>query len=136
LLEQVGRDRFIVKDPDFALFALGFGREKNQVVEAFHGADWWTNSHYSGPKSFDYPKEWEAFTGHYRSESPWYGSTRVLIRKGRLMLQGEQSLVHVQGGVFRPEGDTADRITFDTSINGKTLHLNISGIDFNRTFTP
>ncbi|MGH9882348.1 MAG: serine hydrolase domain-containing protein, partial [Pyrinomonadaceae bacterium] len=73
VLEQVGRDRFIVKDPDFELFALSFGRQNEQVVEALHGADWWTNERYAGPKSFEYPKEWEAFTGNYRSDSPWYG---------------------------------------------------------------
>ncbi|MGH9882910.1 MAG: hypothetical protein ACRD6N_15840, partial [Pyrinomonadaceae bacterium] len=67
---------------------------------------------------------------------PWYGSTRLVIRKGRLMIGGEQPLMQVEPGVFRPEGDnTADRIVFDTTINGKTLHLNYSGLDFYRTFT-
>ncbi|HEY7784679.1 MAG TPA: serine hydrolase domain-containing protein [Pyrinomonadaceae bacterium] len=135
-LELAGRDRFIVKDPHFSLFVLGFGRDKEAVVEAFHGPNWWANARYSGPKSFEYPKEWEAFTGHYRCESPWYGSTRVFVRKGQLFLQGEQALVHVTGNEFRPEGDNPDRIVFDTRVNGKTMHMNYSGLDFYRTFTP
>jgi len=138
VLEQSGRDRFIVKHPDFEQFILSFGRDKDVVVEAFHGGRWWTNERYSGPKTFPYPTEWEAFTGRYRSDSPWYGSTRIVIRKGRLTADGDQALTQIEPGVFRPEGDgnAADRISFDTPLNGKTMHLNYSGIDFYRTFTP
>ena len=137
VLEQAGRDRFIVKHPDFELFALSFGREKDVVVEAFHGSRWWTNERYSGSKTFSYPKDWEAFTGRYRSDSPWYGSTRVVLRKGVLLLDGEQPLMQLEANVFRPEGDinSVERITFDTLLNGKAMHLNYSGIDFFRTFT-
>jgi D-alanyl-D-alanine carboxypeptidase len=138
VLEPAGRDRFVVKHPDFELFLLNFGRDKDAVVETFHGSNWWTNERYSGPKSFEHPRDWEAFTGHYRSDSPWYGSTRVLFRKGRLTLDGEQPLVQIEGGVFRPEGEgnEAERILFDTVVNGRTMRLNYSGIDFYRTFTP
>jgi len=65
-----------------------FGREKNLVAEAFHGSTWWTNERYTGAKVFDSPAEWKTYTGHYRSDSPWYGSTRVLIRKGALLIDG------------------------------------------------
>jgi CubicO group peptidase (beta-lactamase class C family) len=138
VLEQAGPDRFIVKHPDFELFTLNFGRDKDAVVEAFHGSDWWTNERYSGPKVFEYPKEWDTLTGRYRSDSPWYGSTRVFVRKGRLILDDQQILIPVGPGVFRPQGDNnaAERMTFDTLLNGKAIHLSFSGIDFYRTFTP
>ena len=137
VLEEAGRDRFIVKHPDFELFTLAFGRDKDVVVEAFHGENWWTNERYAGPKSFEYPKEWETYPGHYRSDNAWYGSTRLLIRKGRLLIDGEQRLVQSEPGIFRPEGaSAAERIAFDTVVNGKAMHLNYSGIDFYRTFTP
>jgi hypothetical protein len=137
-LEQAGRDRFIVKHHDFELFALSFGRDKDSVVEAFHGSRWWTNDRYSGAKTLDYPKEWDAFTGRYRSDSPWYGSARIVIRKGRLLVDGEQPLTQLEPGVFRPDGDinSAERVTFDTVVNGKAMHASYSGIDFYRTFTP
>lgn len=137
-LEQAGSDRFIVKHPDYDLFALRFGRDKDVVVEAFHGPNWWTNERYSGPKVFEYPKEWDTLTGSYRSESPWYGSSRVLVRKGRLILDDQQFLIPLEPGVFRPQGDinSAERMTFDTLVNGKAMHLSFSGIDFYRTFTP
>lgn len=137
VLEQAGRDRFHVKHPDFELFALSFGRDKEVVVEAFHGSDWWTNERYAGVKNFEYPKEWDTYIGHYRSDSPWYGSTRVVVRKGRLLADGEQPIVQIEPGAFRPAGDSgADRITFDTVVDGKAMHANYSGIDYYRAFTP
>ncbi len=138
VLEQAGRDRFLVKHPDYELFALSFGREKDTVVEAFHGADWWSAPSYSGPKNFEYPKEWDAYTGHFRSDSPWYGSTRMVIRKGQLLLDGDQAIVPVSPNVFRLAGggDDADRIVFDMLVNGQATRMSFSGIEFFRTFTP
>ena len=43
--------------PDLALFLLRFGREESQVVEAFHGPDWYVNERYAGPMTFAYPIE-------------------------------------------------------------------------------
>ena len=138
VLEQAGKDRFLVQHPDFELFALSFGRNKDLIVEAFHGANWWMDQRYSGPKQFEYPKEWEAYTGHFHSDSPWYGSGRLVIRKGQLLINGEQPLVAVEPNVFRPTGDgnDADRIVFDMIVNGQATRMNYSGIEFFRTFTP
>ena len=136
-LELAGRDTFLVKHPDFALFTLSFGREKDVVTEAFHGSSWWINERYSGAKKFEYPRGWEAYTGHFHSDSPWYGSTRIVIRKGQLWIGGDQPLAEVSPGVFRFDGDTGvDRITFDTIIDGRATHLNAAGTDFYRAFTP
>lgn len=137
VLQLAGPDRFIVNDPDFELFILSFGRDKEKVVEAFHGSSWWVNESYAGPRTFDYPKEWDAFAGHYRSDSPWYGSQRLVIRKGALLLDGEVPLTQVEPGVFRLAGDPGpDRIVFDTILGGQTIRANFSGIEFHRTFTP
>jgi D-alanyl-D-alanine carboxypeptidase len=136
VLEQTGPDTFLVKHPDFELFTLSFGREKNAVVEAFHGSSWWTNERYSGPKKFEHPKGWEAYTGHFGSDSPWYGSARVVMRKGQLWID-DQALVEVSPGVFRFDGDTGvDRVMFDTIIEGRAIHANVVGVDYYRTFTP
>jgi D-alanyl-D-alanine carboxypeptidase len=136
VLERAGGDSFLVKHPDFELFTLGFARDKDAVVEAFHGSSWWTNERYAGPKKFDYPKAWDAYTGHFSSDSPWYGSTRIVVRKGQLWIGGDQPLLEVSPGVFRFDGDTGvDRITFDTMLDGRAIHMNVVGIDFYRTFT-
>ena len=138
VLELAGRDRFIVKHAAFDRFALGFGREGPVVVEAYHGGDWWTNERYTGPKTFDYPKTWDAYVGRFHADSPWYGSTRLVIRKGKLMFEGEAPLAEIQPGVFRFDGNPIglERITFDTMIDGKAIHMNFSGIDSYRTYTP
>ena len=138
ILEQAGPDVFLVKDPDFELFPLGFVREKEVVTEAFHGGRWWTNERYTGPKKFDYPKEWDGYTGHFHSDSPWYGSVRVVIRKGQLLVNGDQQLSQVEPNLFRFADDPgdADRITFDNFVDGKATRLNVSGIEFFRAFTP
>jgi D-alanyl-D-alanine carboxypeptidase len=138
VLEQAGRDLFLVKHPDFALFTLSFGREKDVVVEAFHGANWWTNERYSGARKFEYPTDWEAYTGHFHSDSPWYGSTRIVIRKGELLVGGDSPLAPLEPRVFRPANDPsdADRVTFDTIVDGQAMRMNYSGIEFFRMFTP
>ena len=65
VLEQRGVDRFYVPHNDFELFHVEFGRVDGEVVEVFHGNDWLVNSKYSGPLTFDYPKEWDAYVGKY-----------------------------------------------------------------------
>ena len=48
--DRGGGDRFIVKHPDFDLFALEFGRERNAVIEAWHGPRRFTHERYTvGP---------------------------------------------------------------------------------------
>jgi D-alanyl-D-alanine carboxypeptidase len=138
ILEPAGRDSFFVKHPDFELFTLTFGRDKDVVVEAFHGGEWWTNERYSGSRKFDYPKEWDAYTGHFHSDSPWYGSVRVVIRKGELLVGGDQPMAAIEPRVFRPASDPsdADRLVFDTFANGQALRMTYSGIEFFRAFTP
>ncbi len=135
---NAGRDRFIVPHRDFALFALAFGREGGRVVEASHGADWYAGAAYAGPRAFDYPKEWDSYVGHYRSESPWFGSTRVVLRKGKLWLEGEQELAPLGPALFRPAGDdwTPERVSFEALMGTRAMRLNISGNDFTRVPTP
>jgi D-alanyl-D-alanine carboxypeptidase len=136
-LERVGGDRFVVKHPDFDLFPLEFGRDRNLVVEAFHGPRWFTNERYAGPKSFDYPKEWEAFVGHYRSDSPWFGSTRIFTRKGKLTADGSP-LTPLGDGLFRVGAEewSPERLSFGPAVNGRATRMKVSGVESHRTFTP
>jgi CubicO group peptidase (beta-lactamase class C family) len=133
-----GRDLFVVKHADFDLFQLGFAREGGKVVEAFHGADWYAGEGYTGARAFTYPKEWDAFVGHYQNDSPWYGSTRVVLRKGQLLIGGVQPLAAAEAGTFSLAGDdfAPDRVSFDTIIGGRAMRMNFSGIVFRRAFTP
>jgi len=140
-LEQRGPDCFYVDHPDFALFLLYFGREQGEVVEAFHGPDWYTNERYTGPKTFDHPQEWDAYPGHYRSHNPWLSNFRIILRKGALVLVNssgdEEPLTLLGTGVFRVGEDdrSPERIRFDAIINGRALRANLSTGECYRTFT-
>jgi CubicO group peptidase (beta-lactamase class C family) len=136
-LESAGPNRFFVKHPDFELFLLEFGRDHNAVVEAFHGPRWFTNDRYAGPRTFEYPKEWDAFAGHYRNDSPWFGSTRIFVRKGMLTAEGTP-LTPLGDGVFRAGAEewSPERISFGPVVNGRATRMKFSGIEFYRTFTP
>src|SRR4029079_897786 len=59
VLKRAGRDLFLVKDPDFDVYLLGFIRDKEKVTEAYYGSDWYAGVGYSGPRTFTSPKEWE-----------------------------------------------------------------------------
>ena len=136
-LESAGPNRFFVKHPDFELFLLEFGRDHNAVVEAFHGPRWFTNDRYAGPRTFEYPKEWDAFAGHYRNDSPWFGSTRIFVRKGMLTAEGTP-LAPLGDGVFRAGAEewSPERISFGPVVNGRATRMKFSGVEFYRTFTP
>jgi len=141
-LEKRGGDSFFVKHPDFALFLLRFGRADGKVVEVFHGLDWYTHKRFAGPTNFDYPKEWEAYVGHYRSNSPWLSNFRIALRKGALALiypdGTEEPMTLVKDNLFRV-GEKAhgpERIRFDSLVNGQALRTNLSGQVYYRAFTP
>jgi CubicO group peptidase (beta-lactamase class C family) len=141
VLEQRGPDQFYVNHPDFALFLLRFGRTEGQVVEAFHGPDWYVNERYTDPTTFDYPREWSAYPGHYRSHNPWLSNFRIVLHKGALALitpsGAEEPLVPLGDGAFRvgEEERCPERICFDTILNGQAVHANLSCGDYYRTFT-
>jgi D-alanyl-D-alanine carboxypeptidase len=131
-LEPRGPDRFYVDHPDFSLFLLRFGREKGEVVEAFHGPRWYTNQRYTGPTTFDHPPAWDTYSGHYRSHNPELSDFRIVLRKGELTLihasGDEEPLVSLGGTVFRVGEDTRspERIRFDTIVDGRALRADLS----------
>lgn len=140
---ESGGDSFTVLHPDFDRFPLVFGRAdekdaKSPVVEAAWGNDWYTSEKYSGPKQFDYPKGWNSYLGHYRNESPWIGSTHIVIRKGKLMMDGVVPLEPAQDGSFylRDEQKSPEWVRFGEVVNGKAMRLKLSGEDLWRVMAP
>ena len=133
-----GRDSFVVRDPDFELFRLVFTRDGERVTEAAHGPEWYAGERYTGPRSFEHPKELDAYVGRYRHDSPWYGTTRVVLRKGQLWLDGEQPLFQVAPATFRlvPEGPSPEWVRFEEIADGRAMRMNFSTVRFFRAFTP
>jgi CubicO group peptidase (beta-lactamase class C family) len=137
-LEKIAPDTFIVSHPEFALFALSFGRDvKGAVVEASYGSDWYAGERYTGPRTFEAPAEWQAFAGHYRNDSPWEGSARIVLRNGRLWAGGDTPLVPLGSGLFRigDEDHSPDRARFGNVVNGRALVATFNGVDYRRIET-
>ncbi|HVR97069.1 MAG TPA: serine hydrolase domain-containing protein [Thermoanaerobaculia bacterium] len=135
-IERLAPDTFLVSDQSFEMFPLSFERVDDAVVEAGYGGDWYAGKRYTGPRTFEVPPEWRAYTGHYRNENPWEGSFRVFLSKGRLSLGGTP-LVPLGGGLFRigEEEHSPDRLRFEDVINGKAFRAFVSGTEFRRVET-
>jgi D-alanyl-D-alanine carboxypeptidase len=128
-------DRFVARHAALDRFAFVFGRKDpansgSDVVEVSWGGDWYHNEKYSGPDRFDHPKAWNAYVGHYRNESPWIGSVRVVVRKGRLMLDGTLPL-DADGDLFRLRDNpfNTEWVRFGEVVNGKCMRIRLSGSD-------
>jgi D-alanyl-D-alanine carboxypeptidase len=135
-LERIAPDTFFVSHPDLERFPLSFERVEDAVVEVSHGEDWYAGKGYKGPRTFETPPEWRAYTGHYRNENPWEGSFLVFLRKGRLWLGGTP-LVPLGAGLFRigEEEHAPDRLRFEDPINGKAFRAIVSGTEYRRIET-
>lgn len=143
-LQRQGADSFIASDPALARYAFVFGRAKSDdkkkdkqghVVELMHGGGWYTNTHYSGPKTFTTPPEFAAFTGTYLCYGPFEGSSaNIVVLKGELWIEGETSLERIGENEFRLTEDAPnpERLEFHFIANGKARLLKVTGADFFR----
>ncbi len=105
------------------------------------GSEWFANERYAGPRTFETPKEWQDYTGHYRSYSPWISNLRIGVRKGKLVLLlpegAARILVPLPSAEFQPgEEPTAERVRFESLAGGKAVRLSDSGVYLYKTFTP
>jgi hypothetical protein len=128
-------DRFVARHPELDRFALAFGRKDTNapaspVVELAWGSDWYHNANYAGPKQFDYPKAWDSYVGHYRNESPWIGSLRIVVNKGRLTIDGTTPLEQ-DGELFRLRDGpyNTEWVRFGEVVNGRCMRIRLSGSD-------
>jgi hypothetical protein len=143
VLETMGRGTFYTPHPDFDRYPLGFGRDEDgTVVEVVHGTSWYTNDRYSGATEFDTPADWAAYTGRYRSHSPWFSYFEVGVVKGRLVvITGEGGESSAGSTVLVPEGDgtfrvgvepTPEVLAFRDVVDGHALRAEWSGHQFHR----
>ena len=142
-LEAQGGNIFLAAHPDFERFLLVFARSdekdpKSPVGEVGWGGDWYTGPQYKGPKTFDSPKEWDAYLGHYRNENNWIGSIRIVRRKGTLMVDGVVPLEAQKNGTFRmaDEESNTEWIQFFNVVNGRAMRIKLSGEDLWRVAAP
>jgi hypothetical protein len=143
-LEAASEDSFYTPDPGYDRYVFQFGRDASgRVVEVFHGPAWYTSASYAGPGTFDLPEDWHAFTGSYRSYSPWFSYFEVFARKDRLMVYtpagddlpaGERPLAPTAPAVFRIGPDPSPEVLrFQDVLDGRALRAVWSGHAFFRT---
>ncbi|MGD9099504.1 MAG: serine hydrolase domain-containing protein, partial [Anaerolineae bacterium] len=142
VLERRYPDMFYAPHPDFKLSILKFGRVEGAVVEASYRQDWYRGEGYDGPSEFDYPAQWDAYVGHYRTYSPWMSNFRFYVRKGQAYLQWwglfEQPLTAPDDGSFRVgwAEHSPERLSFDCFVGGQALRADLSGGDYYRVDSP
>jgi D-alanyl-D-alanine carboxypeptidase len=139
-MEPRGKDRFYVRHPDMDIFLFEFNRDGENVVEAFHGPNWFINDRYIGQTNFNYPAEWNTYTGHYRTRNPELSNFRVLLRKGTLVFiypSGDVEPLRPAGtGLFYVGDDLSpETLKFDAICEGKALKAVYSGCPYFRTFS-
>jgi D-alanyl-D-alanine carboxypeptidase len=134
-------DSFLIPHPSLERHLLTFGRDADgNVVEAFHGPDWFRGERWTGEPPPPPPPEWLAFTGLYRSNNPWYPVIRVVLRKGRLAASvsldaPEAELTPLPDGSFAMgELWAPQRIRFDRIVDGKTVLAEFNGGRWYRSF--
>ncbi len=112
------------------IWTQGPAAPQSPVVEVSWGGDWYRNDSYDGPVTFDYPKAWDGYAGHYRNESPWIGSQRIYVLKGRLTLDGVAPL-EADGDLFRLRDNpyNTEWIRFGELVNGRCMRIRLSGSD-------
>jgi hypothetical protein len=163
-LQSAGDDAFIATTPGFERFPILFGRadpdpsaaDANSaasederaksslpVIELMHGADWYAREQKPGEKRTDSRRDTaaadlESFTGHYRADSVWVGSTRVILRKGNLWLDGIVRLERLGHALFRmgEEPYSPDTAEFFYVVEGKAQLLKLNGADLWRINAP
>jgi CubicO group peptidase (beta-lactamase class C family) len=135
-------DYFIVPHPAFEMFALRMERENEQITGAGWGAERFARDGFGEQTVHEYPAEWDAYPGHYRSHNPWLTNFRVVSRAGLLVFiepSGEEETLHqLEPGLFRIGDDprSPEFIRFDVVVNGKAMQAILSGGAYSRTFTP
>jgi D-alanyl-D-alanine carboxypeptidase len=154
LLEKRGKDLFYANHNEFSLYLLSFHRigildpvkdkqkhipDTRKIGEVLYGPDWYTSTEYKGADTFKYPKKWHAYTGHYRTQNPWFNNFKIILQKGKLVLFANGSnvyenegLVEIEPGVFNVNKNVPESLRFDTVVEGKALRANYSGCYYYR----
>ena len=130
-----GGGTFYVDDPRFTAVGLTFLRNKaGKIDQVFSGSQWFPGANYSGPRTFSYPRGWDALTGRYESLGVWGvpAASRVFVLKGKLLIDGAPLLAQPDG-TFKLG---TSRIRFDTPAAGKMQRLHLDDLDLYRIDLP
>jgi hypothetical protein len=136
-------DAFHVHLPDYTRFLLLARRRaddsRSSPIDAFAwGERLWLREGLARPTSAVAPAAWGAFPGHYRSEDPWIGSARVVLREGRLWWNGVVPMdPGEEPGLFylRDAEQSLEWVRFRDIGGGRSYRLELSGESLTRVST-
>jgi CubicO group peptidase (beta-lactamase class C family) len=85
-LDYVRKHRFqsLLKDYDKYYWVFKSEDDKNPS-KLIYGEKVYYSINYTGKTVYDFPKEWQGYTGVYRSYSPWFPYFEIIIREGTLI---------------------------------------------------
>jgi CubicO group peptidase (beta-lactamase class C family) len=142
-LQHLGGDLFLADHPRFALYPLLFGRAPAlppatvaaspvvppPVIDLGFGPDWFAHPRHPGPIVATPAPELAAYPGLYHTEDPWVGSARVVIRRGRLWLNGTTPLERIGNHLFRyaDEPQSPETAEFRAIVDGRAQVLLVDG---------
>jgi CubicO group peptidase (beta-lactamase class C family) len=140
-LEPVGgnADVCVVRAPGHDRDLVVF--ERAAEGRAAHGFGWgaqrYAREGTTLPPAPAAPAAWTGYVGHYRSEDPWIGSHHVLLRGGRLWLDGAVPLEPGEDGRFylRDEPMSPEWVQFLDPLYGRSMTLSLSGNRLARLMT-
>jgi len=132
-LQPWGDDLFRTTHPRFRSFSFKFERAKGVIT----GASWGPESYIREGSGAVLPKSdpsLQRFTGRYINDSPWWGSTTVVERGGKLWLGTDTPLNRVGSNLWRVGEDSwsPERASFADFSDGRPQTFIFSGEKFLR----
>jgi CubicO group peptidase (beta-lactamase class C family) len=141
-LERFGEDAFAVPHPALDKHLLRPVRDDAGAVAALtHGPVWLAKDGVDQSSEPPPPPDaWRAFAGLYRSNDPWLPTSRVYVRRGRLILASpsdgsEQALVPLDDGSFGAEERWMPlRVRFADVVEDRAITVDVNGARLYRSF--
>jgi hypothetical protein len=133
-LQPWGGDLFRTTHPDFHQFSLLFERAKGSVT----GAAWGPQAYFKeGTGRTDVAASdptLAKFTGRYVNDNPWFGTSIVVERGGRLWVGTETPMIPIGPNLWRvgQESWSPERGSFANFIDGRPQAFVFSGVKFLR----
>jgi hypothetical protein len=132
-LQPWGGDVFRTIHPSFHQFSLMFERTKGAIT----GAGWGSSSYVRQGSGGQLPPSNPALkplTGRYVNDNPWFGTTIIVERAGKLWIGTETPLTKIGENLWRIGEDSwsPERGSFANFINERPQNFIFSGEKFHR----
>jgi hypothetical protein len=132
VLQPWGDNLFRTTHPDFRDFTLMFEGKGTPTVASWGSANY-AREGSATPLPKSDPKL-TRFAGRYINDSPWWGTSRIVERGGKLWLGTETPMTSMSANLWRVGEDawSPERASFADFIDGRPQTFIFSGVKFER----